>query len=176
MNTFLRLGFISGVLAAFLYWLRGKGRISISIDVSGPSTFVFEPNVNAGVTIVAPEQDGRPVRVEALPVPQEMKPVNLERKGMKSLIASVIEPKVTDAKTGEPLTKFDPPLTITVSYANLDLGGANPEDIFLGTFYFDDKSGEWRGEPLLTHRDLEAKTLTADISNLRPSDPVGVWN
>ncbi len=176
MKIFVRLGFFVGLVIAFLYYLRrraeeeGGGQ---AIGPKGTNSFIFDPNVTRRVEVNAPDQNGHPLRVEADPpgeVPDTPPPPG---KGIQALVVPVITPRVIDLVTQQELTYFDPPLTFVVHYRDQDVGpDGDPAQLFLGVYYRA-KEG-WRWQKLDTDVNANAKTLTAQIRTLMPSDPVGV--
>jgi hypothetical protein len=84
----------------------------------------------------------------------------------ESLTASSVGMRYFDlsaerASDGTPVTSFDPPYTLIVSYADLDLGVASEDTLAL--FYWD--GSQWTGESTST-LDMEAKQVTATPNHM----------
>ncbi len=147
MKIFVRLGFFVGLVVAFLYYLRRRSEEEGGGQKIGPRgvrSYTFDPNVTRRVTVDAPDQNGRPLRVEAdLPgeVPDTPPPPG---KGIQEIVVPVMTPRVIDITTNEQLNTFDPPLTFVVQYRDVDVGqDRDPSELFLGVYYRAEDGWRW---------------------------------
>lgn len=172
------------VFAVLYYFMRKRNMVSApnGSDNAKPDVFEFEadpPGVAAPLTlrkirILAPKQRGSNLQIERLPLPGNI-PSTLEKQGKSPayVIACVINPRIRLANDKE-ITKFDPPLTVTVFYNDQDIeqstlkSDGSPQ-LSLVTYY---EADGIRWERLDTTVDSGAKTLTATISVLEPEDPI----
>ncbi len=145
-----------------------------------PQAFEFSPeNVTRPVTIEVPYQ-GHAVYIKMLPLPSatpdkettHAKPgPNKGEEHGNDFYIWIINPVVVDAGTGVPITKFNPPLKITVVYRPEDLKPGQGQLSLIVAFQRENKS--WKYNILKTELDPVNRTLTATIDSLDPNDPVG---
>jgi hypothetical protein len=142
---------------------------------SPPTTsFHFAPsdNVTRDVTIEAPNQNGHPVNITTLPLPNDKPdPKTTQTKG-NDFLMWIINPRVCDTVTQEDLVNFEPALTVTVLYRPED--AKNREDGKLSLLAAILKQNQWLYQILPTKQDPEKLTLTATLSTLEPKDSLGM--
>jgi hypothetical protein len=182
---------IAVVLVVIFYYLsraQAPRAPERSADENAPQTFDFQAGqelravVQRDTRILVPPQwvrDRRQklrIELQSLPAIGQLKPP--PEKKIDALLAAVINPTMYAEETGEPLTNFDPPLTLSISYTSEDaaettIGKDGAPQLSIVTAYQSPEG--WRFERLGTtvtpNRDGEGGTLTAEVTTLEPADP-----
>ncbi len=173
---------------AYYFW-RSQNRLRTPSEGEPmPQTFDFdeqEGRVRRKLRVIAAEQTvagkRQKVRIElrALPDVTNLKPP--PEKQIDALLSVVINPVVYASETGESLTTFNPPLTVTVHYKKQDAEmtteskDGTPQLSLVSAYESDDG---WRFEKLPTtvtpNSGGNGGTLTAQLSTLEPGDPLWV--
>lgn len=192
MPWFVVILFVVLAIVAYYFWRSQNERLRApSSEDEMSQTFDFPEQAGAvalnrrTLRIIAPTQIVRgkkqKIRVELAPLPAigVLKPP--PEKGIDALLALVVNPMVLAQDTGDALTAFDPPLTITVQYKKEDAAETSTDEkgipklsIVCG---YEAEDG-WRFEKLPTTVTPDAKgnggTLTAQLKTLAPKDPLWV--
>lgn len=146
---------------------------------------IFPPGlqIKRRVSINAPAQTvggaKHEVDVNALNLPTEIPVLPAKGTNTVKLLTVIMEPEVRTKDTNQIVTTFDSPLAITVDFTAEDSRAVNKGAdgkplISLITYYRD--GNVWKWERLKTTvtcvAPCETGTLSAQITNLRPNDPV----
>ncbi len=179
------------VLAFYFFWRsRNQGVGTLPTEDTMPQAFSFDEDgaralASRKFAIVAARQWNKgkrqKVRVELKPLPtfDNLKPP--PEKQIDALLAAVANPIVYADETGEQLSTFDPPLTITIHYKNQDAAKTKssadgvPQLSIVSAYQSPDG---WRFEKLPTivtpNSNGEGGTLVAQLKTLEPTDPLFV--
>ncbi|MBI4674378.1 MAG: hypothetical protein HY741_22265 [Chloroflexi bacterium] len=183
------VAFVVFVIVVYYFWhSQNEGVGAPPSEDNVAQTFDYEEQDGAAalvrrkLRVVVPAQKGKgkpqKVRIDLkrLPALDSLKPP--PEKHIDALLAVVINPVIFASESGEQLTTFDPPLTITIHYEEQDAAlTTNSSDgvpqLSIVTVY--ESSDGWRFEKLQTtvspNPNGNGGTLTAQVTTLEPDDP-----